>query len=73
VHAIQRESVQVPLWDELRSIGCPVLVVGGRRDGVLTPEDAARYRNAGVADLRIVWLEGFLRGLEQPPAPSPGR
>jgi pimeloyl-ACP methyl ester carboxylesterase len=92
VHAIQRESVQVPLWDQLRSIDCPVLVVGGRKDGVLTPEDVVQYRHAGVADLRIAWLEdaghdllapdetalvdmpeGFLRDLEQPPAPPPGR
>jgi pimeloyl-ACP methyl ester carboxylesterase len=57
VQAIQRESTHVPLWDELSSIGCPVLAVGGSRDGLLTGEDAERYRRAGIADLRVAWLD----------------
>lgn len=57
VEAIQRESAQVPLWDELRSVGCPVLVVGGRRGGLLAGKDVKRYRRAGIANLRVAWLD----------------
>ena len=57
VEAIQRESAQVPLWDELGSIGCPVLVVGGRSGGLLTDEDVEQYRCVGIVDLRIAWLD----------------
>jgi hypothetical protein len=34
-----------------------VLAVGGGRDGLLTGEDAERYRRAGIADLRVAWLD----------------
>lgn len=57
VEAIQRESAQVPLWEELGAVGCPVLVVGGRSGGLLTDEDVERYRRAGIAELRIAWLD----------------
>jgi pimeloyl-ACP methyl ester carboxylesterase len=57
VEAVPRESAQVPLWDELRSIGCPVLVVGGRSGGLLEGRDVGGYRRAGIADLRVAWLE----------------
>ncbi len=45
VHAIQRESAEVPLWNDLSKIRCPVLVVGGgQREALLKPEHIEKYR-----------------------------
>lgn len=72
IRAIQRESTTVDLWDGLRQLQCPVLIMrGGQSDSLLSPEDAQRYQtllphaqlvvfdNAG----HYVWgpdYEGFL-------------
>lgn len=45
VHAIQRESVETPLWDDLARVPCPVLVIGGGQPGsLLKPEHIEKYR-----------------------------
>lgn len=45
VRAIQRESREVLLWDRLRDISCPVLVLRGGGEGSLLKEaDAALFR-----------------------------
>jgi pimeloyl-ACP methyl ester carboxylesterase len=49
-HAVRRvveESVEVPLWDRLPELGCPVLVIrGGKRGGLVTEAVAAQWRAA---------------------------
>jgi pimeloyl-ACP methyl ester carboxylesterase len=47
VLAVADESVEVPLWDRLSELECPVLVVrGGRRSAIVTEEVAARWQEA---------------------------
>ncbi len=43
--AIQADSAEIPLWDRLPAIDCPVLVLRGERPGAkLSAEDADRYQ-----------------------------
>ena len=45
VRAIQRESAEVPLWDDLTKVQCPVMVIGGGQpEALLKPEHIERYR-----------------------------
>ncbi len=45
VRAIQQESTEVPLWEDLHKIPCPVLVIGGGQpEGLLKPEHVEMYR-----------------------------
>jgi pimeloyl-ACP methyl ester carboxylesterase len=45
VLAVAEESVEVPLWDRLGELACPVLVVrGGRRSAIVTDDVADRWR-----------------------------
>ena len=45
VRALQRESVEVPLWQSLERIECPVLIFrGGKAGSMLSEEDAKEYR-----------------------------
>lgn len=45
MEAMQRESADVDLWDQLPAIGCPVLVLRGRLPGArLSAADAGRYQ-----------------------------
>ena len=56
IHGLERESSEIPLWDVLRSIECPVLVIGGGRDdALLKPEHVEKYRQ----NLRNVSVEVF--------------
>jgi pimeloyl-ACP methyl ester carboxylesterase len=58
VRQIQREAVDVPLWDRLPELGCPVCVVRGTRRSVLvTDELAMRYRDH-LPGVQIEVLEG---------------
>jgi pimeloyl-ACP methyl ester carboxylesterase len=44
VRAIQRESAEVPLWDDLTKVQCPVMVIGGEQpEALLKPEHIERY------------------------------
>jgi pimeloyl-ACP methyl ester carboxylesterase len=56
VRAIVADSVEVPLWDRLPDLGCPVLVIkGGRRSSIVSDEDLERYR-AAPAEIEIALL-----------------
>ena len=45
VHAIQRESTEIPLWKDLPKVKCPVLVIGGGQpDALLRPEHIDCYK-----------------------------
>jgi pimeloyl-ACP methyl ester carboxylesterase len=47
VRAVVSESREVPLWDRLPGLRCPVLVLrGGRRGSIVTDEVAARWRES---------------------------
>jgi pimeloyl-ACP methyl ester carboxylesterase len=47
VRAVQAESVEVPLWDRLPELGCPLLVIkGGRRSSIMNDEQLDKYREA---------------------------
>lgn len=54
MEAMQVESSEIDLWDQLSQITCPVLVMRGDRPGAkLGPEEAKRYRHA-LSDPRVV-------------------
>ena len=45
VRAIQRESAEVPLWDYLTKVQCPMMVIGGGQpEALLKPEHIEKYR-----------------------------
>jgi pimeloyl-ACP methyl ester carboxylesterase len=45
--ALQRDSAQIPLWERLASLRCPVAIVrGGQANSMVTEEIAARYRES---------------------------
>ncbi len=44
VRAIQRESTEVSLWDDLGKVRCPVLVIGGQPEALLKPYHIEKYR-----------------------------
>ena len=45
MEAIQQESAEIPLWEQLPAITCPVLVLRGGQPGAKLDEaDAARYQ-----------------------------
>lgn len=45
VHAIQRESIETLLWDDLAMVPCPILVIGGGQpESLLKPEHIKKYR-----------------------------
>ncbi|MFC8529272.1 alpha/beta fold hydrolase [Nocardia sp. NPDC057227] len=47
VRAVLAESREVPLWDRLSELRCPVLVIrGGRRGAVVTDDIARQWRQA---------------------------
>lgn len=54
LRALQRESEEVPLWDSLEQITCPVLLLhGGRPGSHLTAETVAMYRGY-LPDVHVV-------------------
>jgi pimeloyl-ACP methyl ester carboxylesterase len=47
VAGVQRESIEIPLWDRLVELSCPVLVIrGGWRGTLVSDEGEERYRRA---------------------------
>jgi pimeloyl-ACP methyl ester carboxylesterase len=47
VRGVVEESEEIPLWDRLGELACPVLVVrGGRRGGLVTEQVAAQWQAA---------------------------
>jgi pimeloyl-ACP methyl ester carboxylesterase len=54
VKAIQRESREIPLWDKLHRITCPVLIMRGNREGaILTDNETDKYREH-LRDVSVV-------------------
>lgn len=46
VRGIQKESKEIVLWEELKEIGCPVLVLkGGTKGSLLNTDEADKYKN----------------------------
>ncbi len=62
VRAIQQESTEVPLWDDLHKIRCPVLVIGGgQSEALLRPEHVEKYnRFGGLATLSSATREAWV-------------
>ncbi len=57
IWALQRESTTVLLWDGLRHLRCPVLILrGGQPDSCLGAEDAHRYQEL-LPQAQVVLLE----------------
>ncbi|KOS64144.1 hypothetical protein FJQ98_13050 [Lysinibacillus agricola] len=43
---IQMDSKEIVLWEELKEIGCPVLVLkAGKEGSLLNTDDAEKYKN----------------------------
>ncbi len=58
VHALQRESAEVPLWDELRKIQRPVLVIGGGQpEALLKPDHIEKYRERLPSAEVVVFID----------------
>jgi pimeloyl-ACP methyl ester carboxylesterase len=57
VEAVQRESVEIPLWDRLAELPASLHVIQAGRRGMVDAEAAERYR-AARPDVRITVLEG---------------
>ena len=46
VEEIQKDSNEIILWEELKEINCPVLVIkGGTEQALLKKEDSEKYKN----------------------------
>ena len=66
VQAIQRESAEVLLWDNLEKITCPALILrGGLPGSLLTTEGADRYQRH-LPDSRVVVFDTSDHNLSQP-------
>jgi pimeloyl-ACP methyl ester carboxylesterase len=73
VRGIQEDSVEILLWDELKGIDCPVLVVGGSvpsskespAGSLLKPEHIDLYEEY-LRDVQIVVLEGAGHVVSEP-------
>jgi pimeloyl-ACP methyl ester carboxylesterase len=64
--ALQRESSEVLLWDSLRSIESPVMILkGGQPGSLITPEIAAMYRER-LKQAEIVTLDRNAHELWRP-------
>lgn len=55
--AIQRESREVMLWDDLPAIQCPVLILRGAQAGALLTEEMAGWYMQRLKEARVVVLE----------------
>ncbi len=56
VVAVVEESVEVPLWDRLGELECPVLVVRGGRRGVIVTDDVAERWRESLPTVELVLL-----------------
>ncbi len=70
VRGIQQESLEIYLWDELKKITCPVLVIKGGTDQALLKEDATEIYKNHLSNVEIVefsdsghelWIPDFQR------------
>ena len=70
VRGIQRDSADIPLWDRLDKIECPVLAIaGGRPDALLKPEGLEMHRQ----HLRDGEVIVFIDSGHNPSRPDYGR
>src|SRR2546428_7799679 len=73
VRGIQKDSMEISLWNDLERIDCPVLVVGGSvaasgeapTGSLLKPEHIGLYEE-NLRDVQIVILEGAGHYVSQP-------
>ena len=73
VRGIQKDSMEIWLWNDLKCIDCPVLVVGGSvaasgeapAGSLLKPEHIELYEES-LRDVQIVVLEGAGHNVSQP-------
>jgi pimeloyl-ACP methyl ester carboxylesterase len=56
VIGVARESREVPLWDRLHELQCPVLVIRGGRRGALVNDDVAAQWQAALPGVEMVML-----------------
>jgi pimeloyl-ACP methyl ester carboxylesterase len=56
VLGVARESREVPLWDRLGELECPVLLVRGGRRGVLANEDVTAQWRAALPTVELATL-----------------
>jgi pimeloyl-ACP methyl ester carboxylesterase len=66
VYATQREAIDLPLWDQIGVVTCPVLVMQGMKEGrMLSEEDAALYRQH-LPQVEIVQMMDSTHALWEP-------
>jgi len=66
VRAMQKESSRIQLWDGLKNLACPVLVLRGGKEDSLLPADASETYKQNLRDVRIVVLEESGHDLTKP-------
>jgi len=70
VRGLQRDAVEVPLWDRLSELRGPVTVVRGTRRGVLVDDAAAEHYRRSLPGVEIHVIEGAGHDLwSRDPAP----
>jgi pimeloyl-ACP methyl ester carboxylesterase len=58
VIGVARESREVPLWDRLHELRCPVLVIRGGRRGVLVTDEVTARWQASLPSVELATLPG---------------
>ena len=66
VLGIQRESDDIPLWDLLPGITCPVLILRGGAKGSLLPVEAVQKYLERLPDARVIRFEDSGHALWEP-------
>jgi pimeloyl-ACP methyl ester carboxylesterase len=56
VVGVVTDSREVPLWDRLHELACPVLVIRGGRKGVIVDDDAAARWKAALPSVEFAML-----------------
>ena len=56
VHGVVRESREVPLWDRVRELECPVLIIRGGRRSVIVTDDLAEQWEAALPGVEFAML-----------------
>jgi pimeloyl-ACP methyl ester carboxylesterase len=56
VHGVARESREVPLWDRVQELECPVLVIRGGRRGVIVSDEGAAQWEAALPSVEFAML-----------------